>query len=97
MLLAMINFVYKQEYYPPGEKINDFDTYAIHDINVYAIADKYNVVGLKKYAAGKFEPTASMQWSQPLFATFLTKIYRDGPADSELKRYVYQWLQDSLL
>ncbi|KAK5696857.1 hypothetical protein LTR97_008163 [Elasticomyces elasticus] len=78
---SMVHFLYKRRYEPPKGSASK----GVHHIIVYALADKYNIQYLKTLAAQSFKSYISEDWKSPVFATYLTEIYDNGPESSTLK------------
>jgi hypothetical protein len=56
-------------------------TLLIH-VRVYALADKYDICGLKKLAQQKFSSLVATEWDSPNFADAIVEVY-DTTLDSD--------------
>ncbi|KAK3630076.1 hypothetical protein LTR56_002637 [Elasticomyces elasticus] len=92
---AMVAFFYTQTYERPTGPPQDAESRGIKHAQVYKLADKYDIVGLKALAAKNFTPFAESGWSEPSFAGYIQEVFGNGPSTSELKRIMFNVIAEN--
>ncbi|PVH91084.1 hypothetical protein DM02DRAFT_546495, partial [Periconia macrospinosa] len=83
---AMLEFIYTHDYNAIGEGVS---SPMLFNINVYGLADKYDVPELKSRAKQKFENTVEICWDMDDFPYAITQVYQSTPlSDRGLRELV---------
>jgi len=78
IIRRMVNYMYQLDYtYEP--KAEHETSHMMIDVQMYAIADKYDIPGLKRLAILKFRGLTNASWKTPAFPEAIKAIYETTP------------------